>query len=128
MKKKQAKHEEAGYVVYDPGIQFLQPYTGPVLTDNREDAEKVMEYMNEVFDGQEDNRGHQYKYKIIPIPEGVSEEAFVKSLIGWAFEFDEWAEYGRDYWHHFGILDELEPDGSIRSLYHIKEAFSRRRY
>lgn len=119
---KKAKQDTC-YVVYDRGIQFLEPQNGPVVTFNREDAEKVLKFLNDYFEGESDKKGHNYKFEIIPIPDDKTIEDFVRELVDWAFEFDEWSEYGRDYWHIFDSgnpsPDKLNPDGSIRSLYHL---------
>lgn len=120
---KKAKQDTC-YVVYDRGIQFLEPQNGPVVTLNREDAEKVLKFLNGYFEGESDGNGHNYKYEIIPVPDNKALEDFIRELMDWAFEFDEWSEYGRDYWHIFDSdnpsPDKLNPDGSIRSLYHLE--------
>lgn len=118
------KNQDTCYVVYDRGIQFLEPKNGPVVTFNREDAEKVLVYLNGYFNEESDKKGHPYKFEIIPVPDDKTLEDFVKELLDWAFEFDEWREYGRDYWRIFDssspLLDKVNPDGTIRSLYHLE--------
>lgn len=113
------------YAVYDRGIRFLEPENGPVVTYSIGDAEKVLKYLSGHFADKCDKKGHRYRFEIIPVPADKSVEDFMKELIGWAFQFSEWREYGRDYWHSFSsrepTIDRLNPDGSILSLYHIEK-------
>ena len=81
-KSKPAKHVEPMFIVYDRGIKFLEPVNGPVVAFGREDAEKVLTYLSEYFHDCTDKKGHPYKFEIIPVPDNIALEDFIKDLIG----------------------------------------------